>query len=82
MLGGEFTCLITLELANQRAQKALFTCVVYAKSVNNKIRETLEMKIYNKDTYGSYQYIISEWSTFLSAKIFYSMNKIVQNWTS
>jgi len=32
MLGGKYNCstwLITSELANQRARKALFTCVVY-----------------------------------------------------
>ena len=31
MLGGESNCIITSELANQRAPKALFTCVVYTK---------------------------------------------------
>ena len=57
----EITSTITLELYDTKSS--------YLNWVNNKLRETLELKIQYKGRYASYQCIISLSSTFLSVKI-------------
>ena len=58
MLGSDFNCIITSELANKRAPKALITCVVYTKHIHLFQKIVGKNNVCNCNTRGEIEHVM------------------------